>query len=204
MDALETLLRPLVALVNRQIQATTPAREICEDIDGSIIAVRVKNSSLAAYFHIFEDRIALRGSYVEEPDVVISGQLLALGKLATPQAAEAIRDGSVELHGDARTAQAFQRLLSYAKPDLEEELAGVVGDVAAHNIGQFARRLRDWGMEAHDTMGQNVSEYLQEESRAVPSRFEADEFRRNVNTLRDDVARFDARLQRVERQRGSN
>ena len=43
-------------------------------------------------------------------------------------------------------------------------------------------------------MRQNLSEYLQEESRAVPSRHEVDTFRQQVDTLRDDVARFEARL----------
>ena len=51
-------------------------------------------------------------------------------------------------------------------------------------------------------IGQNLSEYLQEESRAVPSRYEADRFRGRVDTLRDDVARFEARLKRLEAESG--
>lgn len=197
MDPLASLLRPLVALINRQIQATTPAREICRDIAGSVVAIRVKDSSLATYFHIENDGIKMTGVYTAEPDVVIAGSLLSLAKLATPNATEAIREGSVELHGDARVAQAFQKLLRYARPDIEEELSNLIGDAAAHSLGNFARRAREWGKSARQTMQQNVSEYLQEESRAVPSRSEADSFRNDVNTLRDDVARFEARLNKV-------
>ena len=200
MDPLETLLRPLVALINRQIRATTPAREICRNIEGSVIAIRVANSALAAYFHVHSDSLALTGRYEDEPDVVISGSLLALGKLATPAAADAIGDGSVELRGDARVAQAFQRLLRYGRPDLEEELSNIIGDQAAHNVGEFARRFRKWSGDAQETMRSNVSEYLQEESRTVPSRYEADSFRDDVNTLRDDVARFEAKLTLLENQ----
>lgn len=197
MDPLETLLRPLVLLINRQIDATTPAREICADIAGSVIAIRVRDSALATYFHVHDNAITLTGLYAEEPDVVISGSLLSLAKLATPAATEAIRDGSVELHGDAHTAQAFQQLLRYARPDIEEELSILLGDTVAQNLGDFARRLRDWSEGARDTMRQNLSEYLQEETRAVPSRHEVDMFRQNVDTLRDDVARFEARLNRL-------
>ena len=201
MDPLETLLRPLVALINRQIRATTPAREICLDIEGSVVAVRVSNSALAAYFHVHSDSLALTGRYEDEPDVIISGSLLALGKLTTPDAMEAIRDGSVELSGDARVAQAFQRLLRYGRPDLEEELSIILGDSAARNLGDFARRFQKWGNDARETMRGNISEYLQEESRAVPSCYEADAFRDDVNALRDDVARFEAKLTRLENQR---
>ncbi len=198
MDPLETLLRPLVVLINRQVRATTPAREICQDIAGSVVAVRVKDSRLATYFHIRDDQITLTGRYTGEPDVVITGTLLALARLATPSATDAIRDGSVELHGDAHIAQQFQRLLRYARPDIEEELSMLLGDAAAQNLGDFARRVREWGKGARETMQQNISEYLQEESRAVPSQHEVELFRQNVNTLRDDVDRFEARLNRLQ------
>ncbi len=197
MDPLATLLRPLVALINRQIHATTPAREICSEIAGNVVAVRVNDSSLATYFHIEADGITMTGRYTAEPQVVISGSLLSLAKLATPGAAEAIRDGSVELHGDARVAQSFQQLLRYARPDIEEELSNLIGDAAANSIGNFARRARDWGQNARQTMQQNISEYLLEESRAVPSKAEVEAFRDDVNTLRDDVARFEARLNKL-------
>lgn len=197
MDPLASLLRPLVALINRQIQATTPAKEICRDIAGNVVAVRVSDSSLATYFHIEDNGITMTGRYTSEPEVVISGSLLSLAKLATPSATEAIRDGSVELHGDARVAQSFQQLLRYARPDIEEELSNIVGDATANSIGNFARQARDWGENVRQTMHQNISEYLQEESRAVPSRDEVESFRNDVNTLRDDVARFEARLNKL-------
>ena len=47
-------------------------------------------------------------------------------------------------------------------------------------------------------MEQNITEYLQEESRALPSRYEVESFRSKVDTLRDDVDRLAARIQRLE------
>ena len=74
----------------------------------------------------------------------------------------------------------------------------LLGDSAAQNLGDLARKLHGWGEEAQKTMQQNLSEYLAEESRAVPSRLEVELFRQDVNKLRDDVARFEARLNRVQ------
>jgi ubiquinone biosynthesis protein UbiJ len=109
-----------------------------------------------------------------------------------------VRDGSLELAGDAALAQSFQRLLWHARPDIEEELSGVIGDVAAHGLGDLARSVTDWSREARSTIRQNLSEYLQEESRAVPTRYEADRFRGEVEAMRDDVARLEARVKRLE------
>ena len=46
-------------------------------------------------------------------------------------------------------------------------------------------------------MGANIREYLQEESRDAPSRYEVDRFSDNVSTLRDDVDRLEARIERL-------
>lgn len=204
MDALESLLRPLTRLINRRIAMTTPARELCEQLQGKVVAVRVRNTGLVMYVRVDASELSLLGSYGAEPDAAITGSLLALARLTGESGEAAVRDGSLELTGDAAVARDFQRLLRFGKPDVEEELSGLVGDVAAHEIGEFARRLGRWGQEARDTMRRNLSEYLQEESRALPTRYEVEEFRERVEALRDDAARLDARLERLESLAGTD
>jgi len=46
-------------------------------------------------------------------------------------------------------------------------------------------------------MGDNIREYLQEESGEVPSRYEVERFTRQLEALRDDVARLEARVDRL-------
>ena len=203
MNPLETLLRPLAALLNRQIQAKTPARELCAALQDRVFAVRVKDTSLAMFIIVGPGEIFLTGEFSDDPDVVVSGSLLSLARLAGRDGDAVIRDGAVDLTGDAELAAQFQKLLRYGRPDLEEELSGAVGDVIAHTVGEFARNVGRWGTDVRSTMRQNVTEYLQEESRTVPSRYEADVFRKRVESLRDDVARFDARVKRLEGERGN-
>lgn len=198
MDPLEQLLRPLASMINRQVRGKTPARALCAELAGKVVAVRVRDTALAMYFLIGEDGVDLRLKTEKDPDVAITSSLLSLASLAAQGGETGLRDGSVELTGDVYTAQSFQQLLSFGRPDLEEELSAVIGDAAAHGIGEFVRGIARWGREARSTMGQNLSEYLQEESRALPSRYEADRFRKQVNTLRDDVDRLEARLRRLE------
>lgn len=201
MSPLETLLRPLAALLNRQLQSKTPARELCARLEDRVFAVRVSNTSLVMYIIAGPGEIYLSNEYSSEPDATATGSLLSLARLAGPDGEAAIRDGSVEITGDSELALEFQALLRYGRPDLEEELSGVVGDVIAHSFGEFARNASRWGQEAGSTVRQNVSEYLQEESRAVPSRYETESFREEIELLRDDVARFEARLKRFEENR---
>jgi len=201
MNPLETLLRPLAVFLNRQIQARTPARELCAKLEDRVFAVRVKDTALAMYIIVGPGEIFLASEHSDDPDVVVTGSLLSLARLAGAEGDAALRDGAVDITGDEEIALQFQDLLRYGRPDLEEELSGVVGDVIAHTVGDFARNLERWGKETRSTLRQNVSEYLQEESRTVPSRYETDVFQKQVESLRDDVARFEVRLKHLEAER---
>ena len=165
MDPLETLLRPVARVLNRNISELTTARKLCAELDGTIAAIRVRDTALSMYFHVLGDCVELSATPAGEPDVVITGSLLALARSASGSAQAAIRDGALELSGDAEKAEAFQKLLA------------------------CARR----------TMSENIGEYLQEESRDVPTRYEVDRFNADVGTLRDDVERLAVRLDRLTR-----
>ena len=197
MNPLETVLGPVARVLNRNIQATTPARELCSKLAGTVVAIRVRNTALTAWFIVHDDRLELTTEADHEPDVLISGSLLTLASMAGESGVRSIRAGSLELTGDPVLAEEFQQLLTYAKPDIEEELSGIVGDVAAHRLGEIARGVSNWSREARSTMGENIREYLQEESRDLPSRYEVERFAKRVSALRDDVDRLDARLKRL-------
>lgn len=201
MDPLEKLLRPLTGIINRNISETTPARDLARKLDGKTVAIRVRDTALAMYFDIRDETLTLQSDFDTDPDVIISGSLLTLARMAGPDGASpdgaAIRDGALDISGDAYTAQRFQQLLHYAKPDIEEELSQVIGDAAAHSAGEFVRGFRDWARGARATIGSNIREYLQEESRDAPSRYEVEKFAKHVDALRDDVARLEARIDRL-------
>jgi len=201
MDALEAALRPIASLLNRNIAESTPARELCQKLSAKVVAIRVRNTALAAYFVVNDETLDLVTSSADEPDVVITGSIITLARMAGQSGEAAIRDGSLDLTGDAETAKEFQQLLAFAKPDVEEELSGIIGDVTAHRLGEIARGVGRWGRDARSTMGANIREYLQEESRDVPSRYELDAFSSNISTLRDDVDRVEARLNRLLKDR---
>jgi len=198
MDPLEALLRPVANYLNRTVAEVTPARELCTRLDGKIVAIRVRDTALAMYFVFDTGVIELATDARQEPDVVITASILTLAGMIGSDGAQAIRDGKVDLTGNAGVAEAFRDLLAFTRPDVEEELSTLIGDVAAHRLGQVAAGLRSWALDARRTMGGNVREYLQEEGRDVPSRYEVERFARDVDALRDDVDRLGARLDRLE------
>jgi len=197
-NPLETLLRPVATVLNRNIQDTTPARELCEQLDDKIVAVRVRDTALTMYFEINDTVVSLTTNPAAEPDVVVTGSLLTLARMAGSSGEGAVRDGSLELTGDPEMAYAFQQLLPFAKPDIEEELSALIGDAGAHRAGEIMRGVGSWAKGARRTLGANIREYLQEESADLPSRHEVERFAQQVSSLRDDVARLEARLNKFD------
>jgi len=200
----DTLLRPLEATLNRQIRASTPARERCRLLDGKVLGIEVTVPALELYFVAQPDSVIVTGQPGGTPDAVLRGSPFALAALARPGAAGQVSSGAVTIEGDATVAEDFQRLFEHARPDFEEELSRLVGDVAAHQIGNFLRGAFDFGRQALDTLRLNTREFLQEESRDIPGVDEADAFLDGVDRLAADVDRAEARIQRLERRGWTN
>ena len=188
------LFTPLTHLINKRIAEQTPARELAESLEGQCMAVRVRDTGLAVYLQVEDGKLRLRTRYDEEPEVVLSGSPISLAELAGKDPAAPIREGRVRMSGDAAAGLKFQGLLRFAAPDLEDELANVVGDVAAHQATRVARGIAGAAGKLGDRVYANVGDYLTEGAQTLPSRDQFDRFRANVETLRDDVARAEARV----------
>ena len=192
------LLQSLAALVNRNIAGSSRARTLCERLEGRTLGVRIEGFlPIDVYAHVTSAQLHLSRDAPRTPDAAIAGTPLALATLIGPGAADRMRVGTVAITGDAVVAQMFHELLHAARPELEEELSRLVGDVAAHQLGNFARAAADWGEKSLSTLAQNVSEYLQEESRDLVTRTEANEFLAAIDELREAVDRIEARIARL-------
>ncbi len=195
------LLQPIESLLNRSLADSASAQAVCRRLEGRVLAIHVTGPELSVYFRSLGNTLELATKSEGTVAATISGTPLALLGLIAKSPESQIRSGVVRIEGDAEAAQNFQTLLKLARPDLEEELSRLVGDVAAHQVGSLARSALRFGQKAARTFSQNVSEYLQEESRDVPTRLEVNEFSSGVDRLRDDVERAEARLALLERRR---
>jgi ubiquinone biosynthesis protein UbiJ len=183
-------------LLNRGLPRSVRARQLCTELDGRRLAVEapglgrwlIESTGTSLRLH--------RGS--ETADASIVGGPLSLLLTGADVSREPLRQRTVEVHGDAEIAAKFQALLRLLTPDLEEELALLVGDVYAHRIGQLTRGALRWSRSALDTLWRDIGEYASHERRDLVSRPEGEAFLRDVDALREDVDRLAARLELLE------
>ncbi len=191
------LLARLQDVLNRNVAGSRRAQELTRRLDGRALELEVTNTPLRIFMEARDGRIVLAERRDTPADARLAGTPLALLALAGPEAEGRLRSGKVRIEGDAEIAQAFRELLEQTRPDLEEELSQIVGDVAARRVANLARDVLAFGRRATDSLATSAAEYLQEEGRDVPARIEVEEFLRDVDQLRDDVERLEARIARL-------
>lgn len=186
------------AAFNRYLRLDPEIAGRLHKITGKIIALELTGIGTTLYFVPYEDQVKVLGDCADTPDTVISGSPLALLRMtASKEAATDLSRSGVRIEGDTETGQVFHDAIANVEIDWEELVAGRTGDIVAHELGNLVRGFSNWAQRASDSMSMNVSEYLREESRVLPTRIEIEEFLDNVDTLRSDVDRLEARLARL-------
>jgi len=175
------------------------------EMEGKIICLQLDGLSIKLYLFPSADEVMILDDFDGEADTTISGTPIALAKLgmASDKQAEMFA-GDVTINGDLKLGRKFNRIFASLDIDWEEQLSKVVGDMAARSFGNLTRSLFSWHDRNQHSMKLNVGEYLQEEVHYLPSKNEIDYFCKQVDTLRDDVSRFEARLQRLEHQNNNS
>ena len=189
-------------LLNRGLPRSPRARQLCESLSGRSVAivvpdiVRLRLTSTGQTLAVTRDDAPA--------DATLTGGVLGLLALTGDSAQRVLQRGAVTISGDSEVAKGFRELAQLLRPDLEEELSLLVGDVPAHQLGRLARLGASFSARAADTTLRNLAEYLGHERGDLVSRNEGEQFLRGVDALREGVDRLQARLDLLARRRGAS
>ncbi|MGA2343345.1 MAG: sterol-binding protein [Steroidobacteraceae bacterium] len=194
------------SLLNRSIGASIKASAAAGRLNRTSLRIDVEGlSSIRAA--VAADRLALSSGDGVHADAVISGSPISLLKLLAGGAAAAgaqtgaapdTERAPVRIAGDAEIAARYRELFALARPDWEEELSRLVGDLPARRLSLLASGALSFAARVRRTAGENLAEYLTEESRDLVSKPELEEFLLGVDQMRETADRVDARLARLE------
>jgi ubiquinone biosynthesis accessory factor UbiJ len=187
----------LESALNRALALDPDAARRIGELDGRVLLLELDNGGDAPLrFYIVPSAtgVSLRREHDGVPDVTIAGTpSVFLRQLRRGPTVS----GELTIRGDIELGQRFQRLLSSFRPDWEEGLAGMLGDVPAHQVARTLRAVGVWGAAAVRTLGADASEYLKEEAMVLAKRDRVEKFLRDVDRLRADADRLEKRVQRL-------
>jgi ubiquinone biosynthesis accessory factor UbiJ len=203
MPATPVWLAAIESLVNRGIDGSIKASAVAATLNRTSLRIDVEGlSSIRAT--VAAGRLGLAAGGGADADAVISGSPVSLFKLlvgtaaaqapTTPDPARA----PVRITGDAEVAARYRQLATLARPDWEEELSRLVGDLPARRLALAASGALAFAARLRHTAAENLAEYLTEESRDLVSKPELEEFLLGVDQSREAADRVDARLGLLE------
>ncbi len=195
-----TAFATLEVLLNQAIRLDPEAKTRLAPLHGQVIKLELVGLGLSVLLVPDPGGIQVLRTLECEPDCVLRGTPLDLARMRSSRdSADQLFSGAVAIEGDSAVAHQFGDFLASLDIDWEEQLSRLTGDVIAHELGNLARDFSHWSGRLRNTFGMNLQEYLQEESRLLPSRYEMEPFFNDIDRLRDDVERAAARLERVRR-----
>jgi ubiquinone biosynthesis protein UbiJ len=189
------LLASIEKLLNRSLPRSLRAQALASELTGRSLAVEMTGAGKVVVSSTGE-HLRIEPDTGMPADARISAGPFSLLALAAGPSRTLAQTGAT-LSGDGEVAQKFSELLGLLRPDPEEELAQLVGDAPAHHLGRLARAVADFAQRTARTGVTNVAEYLAHERRDLVPRAEGRQLLDGVDALRDDVDRFEARLEHL-------
>lgn len=130
-----------------------------------------------------------------EAEVVITVPAATLIKMMTQQP---VGVGDVILQGDQQLGMAVLPLLQHLRYDWRDDLARLCGDMAGGALANQLDQCLTDVKAVKDNIKTQIMDYVAEEDAAVLGRNAFIHFRQQISQLRDDEARLNQRLTRLE------
>jgi ubiquinone biosynthesis protein UbiJ len=181
---------PTAAAVNHLLKSASWARERLRPFAGSL--VRFELVPFSVLFTILDSGEVADTSANAVPDASFA---------ITPGIALRILSGdpdvwqTVAVSGDGALAREVLYIAQNLKWDVEEDLSRVFGDIVAHRMVTTANDLRRWQRDTTRNFSRALAAYWTDEQPLIAARADVERFMRDVDTLRDDVARFEKRVE---------
>ena len=186
---------PFSLALNHLLEAEPQARARLAPFAGEVVELRAPPLPALTFTILPGGRVEAGGA---EAGLVVT---LKPGFLAALPRGEDHLMRAIEASGNERLAAEVMWLVRHlrgALPDIaEEDLSRVVGDVAAHRIGQGARDFLAWQGDTLRRLAESFADYVTEEKRMVIGRAEHESFAAGVSRLRDALERLEKRIDRL-------
>lgn len=184
---------------NRILELDGEADRLLAPLNNKTVQICIDDLAIEYFFVIHAGSLVVKPESSREPSVKISGKLAAfIAAAANENSGDAIFTGDLQFQGEINTARQFQKIAQSLNIDWQELLSRPFGDVKGELL---AKGIKGVGMFAKNLLHnfkQDFPEYIQEEARLSPTSVELNMFAEDVDILRSQSDRLQARVNRLQ------
>ena len=195
-----TLTEALETSINLILKQDADTLEKFAALQGKTIAFELTDLDLTLYIFPHTEGIQVQYLYQGQADTTLQGNTLAFINMSLGDSTDSFFSGDIRIKGDLELGQKFNRIIKELDLDWEELLSHYTGDLVAFKAGSLIRNFSAWGKKALQTLELDVREYVQDEGNLTPHSAELNQFADDISLLRNDTARLEARILRLQKQ----
>ena len=185
------------AILNRYLNLDPEAKEHLRRLSGKV--VKIEWGPLTYYWLFKSDSIYLSKDYNGSADLILRGSTFDFLWLPFIKKDKALTDIPLQVLGDMEFGKQFKEFFSNLEIDYGEQLSKILGDALAYPMTQVLKAISFWASLNMESLGQNLTNYVQREMNWLVSDEELQLFFSEVDELRDDCARLETRIKMLEK-----
>lgn len=183
---------------NRLLSLDAEAQNKLLTLKDKSVLINVQDLQLNYYFLFHAGTLVVQQTNDKKPSVSISGKLSDfIAAASTENVGDSLFTGELHFSGEINTAKQFQTLVQSLEIDWQEPISKIFGDVVGHNIATGIIKINDLAKKLINNTQQDIPEYLQEEIKVTPSVNELTQFYEQVDLIRSQTERLEARIKRL-------
>ena len=184
--------------LNRVLRMDSTALPRLARLSGKVIAVDGQSPALQLFILPSDNGLQLAAHWQAEADCCLRAAPGSLLQLALAKDKTAIlHRPEVSLSGDSAVLLDLAAILQDLELDWEYELSRWLGPVASQLLGGHLRSRARWTRSSLSSLRLNLADYLSEESRSLVGQREADARFSELDRLKLDLERVEARVARL-------
>lgn len=192
------ILTPISNALNKVLHLDPHSQDRLQKLNGKVVSIEL----LPLHFK-FNCRFTEDGITIEDKDVAVDTQIIGtplqmLGVMFNKSNRQKFFSEDVKIIGDAEIGQQVIELFDELEIDWEEKASHYIGDVPTQHLSQFIKNAKNWLQETEKNLTKNMTDYIQEEKQWLPMREALDDFFNDIDILRMDVDRLEARIKKLK------
>lgn len=184
--------------LNRVLQLDSTAQARLAPLAGQVLAITCSMPAVTLYLIPLETRLQLAQAWSAPADCTLKAPAQLLLKLVSSADKSAVlHHPEVSLEGNSGLLLELADILQNLELDWEYEVSRWLGPVPTALLSSQLRSQRVWLTQTAKSLHLNTADYLAEESRALVGRTEAAIRFNEIDQLKLDLDRLDARISRL-------
>lgn len=165
-------------------------------LDGKVLALVILPLDVRFFIEFSGQTLLLTARTDRAPDCIIKSSPMGLVRLSVLPASKArsLFNDTVLVEGNVELGEAVKALFDDLDIDWEGHLAYFTGDVVAHQIGNVVRKGASFSEQFRASLKNQFANFFTEELRVAPGQEELRDFLDDVDSMRVDVERLEAKI----------